>query len=100
MILNSTAHHTISVNTLPLSPSVIFKDSGYFIQNGLDCSLPSPARVRANDSPRKRSSDPVRFEALNLIVKYGRETKISEGQCMWAIRRLLPNQPPVPEVYG
>lgn len=44
--------------------------------------------------------DPVRFEALNLIVKYGKEITISEGQCMWAIHRLLPDRLPAPEVYG
>jgi aminoglycoside phosphotransferase (APT) family kinase protein len=42
----------------------------------------------------------VRFEDLKLVVKYGREITIAEALCLWAIRRFLPDQVPVPEVYG
>ncbi len=42
----------------------------------------------------------VRFEDLNLVVKYGRENTIAEALCLWAIRRFLPDQVPVPEVHG
>jgi hypothetical protein len=42
---------------------------------------------------------PVSFPSMNLIVKYGLTIRMTEGQCLWAIRRLCPNVP-VPEVYG
>jgi hypothetical protein len=91
----------ISLGTLPRGSSFEFEESAYFSQNGRGCSLPSPAEVRRNQCPGLQStSQPVRFEALNLLVKYGPEITIAEGQCLWAIRRLFPYQVSVPEVYG
>jgi hypothetical protein len=91
----------ISVGMLPSGSSVVFKESAYFSRNGPGCSLPSPTIVRANQRPGYLGESlTVRFEALNLLVKYGKEITIAEGQCLWAIRRLLPYQVPVPEVYG
>ncbi|KAI9676672.1 MAG: hypothetical protein M1829_002990 [Trizodia sp. TS-e1964] len=69
----------------------------FFVHNP-GSSLPSPADVRARQLPD--SSAPVRFEALNLLVKYGKDITIAEGQCLWALRRLLPGKLPVPEVFG
>ena len=37
---------------------------------------------------------------MQLIVKFGFEVSIAEGQCLWALRRLLRDHVPVPEVYG
>jgi aminoglycoside phosphotransferase len=65
--------------------------------------LPSPAEIRqaAGDQHAIRRPPPARFPALKLIVKYGSSSAvtIAEGQCLWAIRRLIPTVP-VPEVYG
>jgi hypothetical protein len=88
----------ISVRSLPSGPSVVFKDSTYFLRNGHENSLPSPAEVRAYQHPGKHG--PVQFESLHLLVKYGKEITIAEGQCLSALRRFLPSQVPVPEVYG
>ena len=33
-------------------------------------------------------------------MKYGEEITIEEGQCLLALRQLLPGTVPVPEVYG
>lgn len=86
---------------LPSDSSVVFKESTYFSENGPNSSLPSPATVRATQKARHLSrSMTVRFEDLKLVVKYGREITIAEALCLWAIRRLLPDQVPVPEVYG
>ncbi|KAH7007376.1 hypothetical protein EDB80DRAFT_577251, partial [Ilyonectria destructans] len=43
----------------------------------------------------------VIFEDLGLLVKFGEDpfVTIAEGQCHWALRRLLPPVP-VPEIYG
>lgn len=34
------------------------------------------------------------------IVKFGLEITIAEGQCLWAMKHLLEEKVPVPEVYG
>jgi hypothetical protein len=88
----------ISVGMLPSGSSVVFKESMYFLQNGPESSLPLPTEVRAHQSPGQYG--PVQFESLNLLVKYGKDITIAEGQCLWALRRFLPSQVPVPEVYG
>ena len=48
------------------------------------------------------SDQPALFEELGLIVKYGEGPKVTvaEGQCLWAVRRLLHGAVPVPEVFG
>ncbi|TVY19330.1 hypothetical protein LARI1_G002348 [Lachnellula arida] len=92
---------SISVKMLPLDSSVVFNESTYFSEDGPNSSLPSPAIVRATQKARELlSSMTVRFEDLKLVVKYGTEITLAEAQCLWEIRRLLPNQVPVPEVYG
>lgn len=92
------SHREISVRMLPSGSSVVFKESTYFLRNGPEISLPLPAEVRAHQLPVQYG--PVQFESLNLLVKYGKEITIAEGQCLWALRRFLPSQVPVPEVYG
>ncbi|TVY55970.1 hypothetical protein LCER1_G002221, partial [Lachnellula cervina] len=91
---SDNASRSISVKMLPL-------DSSVFSKNGPNSSLPSPAVVRATQKTRHLSrSMTVRFEDLKLVVKYGSQITIAEAQCLWATRRLLPDQVPVPEVYG
>jgi hypothetical protein len=74
------------------------QESTYFLRNGSESSLPLPAEVRANQRPGHYG--PVQFESLSLLVKYGKDITIAEGQCLWALRRFLPSQVPVPDVYG
>lgn len=95
---NENQHHEISIGMLPSSSSVVFKESTYFSQNGSETPLPSPAEVRARQHHLR--CGPIYFESLNLLVKYGKNITIAEGQCLWALRRFLPSQVPVPEVYG
>jgi hypothetical protein len=61
--------------------------------------LPSPAEVRALGSAG-RGRTIVRFEEMNLLVKYGEKINVDEAVCMWAIKKVLGNEVPVPEVYG
>ena len=42
---------------------------------------------------------PERFPELDLIVKWGTDVAIAEGQCLWFMRKRLP-QVPVPQIYG
>ncbi|KNG89484.1 hypothetical protein ANOM_002282 [Aspergillus nomiae NRRL 13137] len=80
--------------------------------------LPSPEEVRAQGdaqhllgiNPDKRkvyypdppyvSPPPVLFENMRLFVKWGSSVRVSEAQCLYAIRRFLRDNVPVPEVYG
>ena len=40
------------------------------------------------------------FPGLGLLVKYGTEITLAEGQCLLFIRNTLSEVVPVPEVYG
>ncbi|KFY39364.1 hypothetical protein V494_04012 [Pseudogymnoascus sp. VKM F-4513 (FW-928)] len=84
---------------LPLGDNVSFEDSSFFTNgNG---QLPTPAEVRSTAGSEycRGRPPPVLFPSLNLIVKYGSEITVAEGQCLWAIRHTL-SSIPVPEVYG
>ncbi|CZR69067.1 uncharacterized protein PAC_18968 [Phialocephala subalpina] len=84
---------------LPSSEDTYFKDTAFFACGNI--SLPTPADVRRAAGPTTTlyKPAPVVFASLNLIVKYGPTITVTEGQCLWAIRHLLPSVP-VPEVYG
>jgi hypothetical protein len=62
--------------------------------------LPSPEEVMAHhdiiDSGRR--SIVVRFVHLNLVVKYGRSVKITEGQALWLINNYTDVR--APTLYG
>ncbi|KAF2729727.1 phosphotransferase family protein [Polyplosphaeria fusca] len=83
-------------------PRMYFLDSSYFRDHGANRTLPSPAEVLARSLINQRPSNPppVKFEELNLIVKFGPTISTSEALCLWAIRKFLYGQVPVPEVYG
>lgn len=96
-----------ALGTLPSETTLTFHDSSFFSRHP-GASLPNLQQVLAksilqnphlrHDHPRP---PPVFFESLDLVVKFGRDENvhISEGQCLWAIRRFLP-QVPVPEIFG
>ncbi|EEQ29011.1 conserved hypothetical protein [Microsporum canis CBS 113480] len=99
---------TISTQALPPAESATFLESAFFSRNGPGAELPSPANVREQGTVqdptlkgRNFGFQPVRYEHLSLIVKYGRapQVTVAEGQLLWALRRVLPTVP-VPEVYG
>jgi tRNA A-37 threonylcarbamoyl transferase component Bud32 len=88
---------------LPFDESIIFRDSSFFTQLHAPSALPSPAEVRMSENICHHDQNHarlIRFPSLGLIVKYGRTITIAEGQCLWAIRRLLFDVVPVPELYG
>jgi hypothetical protein len=98
---------TINLASLPNSENVIFSNSSFFEDRGANVELPTPAMVREEAAkPRnlpgrggqKRWAVP--FFSMKLLVKYGPSLSIAEGQCLWAIRKSLGQQVPVPEVYG
>ena len=90
--------------TLPSGDKATFNNSAFFLRH---TSLPSPAEVRTAAAEQHPSHSgivgrpfPVVFPLFGLLVKYGSEITIAEGQCLWAIRRLLDDSVPVPEIYG
>lgn len=90
---------------LPSGDSVVFESSSFFTRRHPTPSFPSPAKVlteaiRQSPIPQRCTPLPVHFPSLGLTVKYGRNVSVSEGQCLWAIRKLLGGSVPVPEVYG
>jgi hypothetical protein len=63
--------------------------------------FPSPAEVRANPILRDViGSCTTKFDSLNIVVKYGSNITGSEAYCLRALRQLLPDEVPVPDVYG
>lgn len=68
--------------------------------------LPSPTDVRARaeqdgiDTSRSFRPDPVRFPELGLIVKWGEDVTVAEGQCLWFIKRHLEHSVAVPKIFG
>lgn len=83
-------------------PQMAFLDSTWFKTHGLKYSLPSPDQVRAR-CPRSGPaySRPIaRFDEFDLAVKFGDRVTTSEALCLRMVKRLLPTQVPVPEVYG
>ncbi|TAQ84317.1 hypothetical protein B7494_g7353 [Chlorociboria aeruginascens] len=89
----------ICLSTLASANVITFPDTSYFL--GDHAKLPTPAEVRqARGSTQSESKPPpVVFEALNLLVKYGQAITIAKGQCLWALKLLLPVVR-IPVVYG
>ncbi|KAK4206313.1 kinase-like domain-containing protein [Rhypophila decipiens] len=96
---------TISSRCLPSPEFATFTESSFFSRNGPDAQLPLPEDVRARSATQSKWTQtgvqPARFQELGLVVKFGRAPRVTvaEGQCLWALRRALPNFP-VPEIYG
>lgn len=98
----------ISLSSLPSDRTIVFRDSSFFSRNGEDSLLPSLDDVLAlsavQNTPHNHEREkprPVFFHSLGLVVKFGRNNSVStsEGQCLWAVRRFVPDVP-VPEIYG
>jgi hypothetical protein len=83
-------------------PEMDFLESSFFKNNRLRQCLPTLAEVRALSGTGQSMSQPppMKFEHLNLIVKFGPHVSIGEALCLWAIESVLSDEVPVPEVYG
>ncbi|KAK2765226.1 hypothetical protein FQN54_008925 [Arachnomyces sp. PD_36] len=117
MSLNSASQAPIilPLSAIPKDRDFDVKDSSFFLKHA---QLPSPQTVRSEAraqylagiriDKRKHfdpaglnlSPPPVIFESMGLFVKWGRRAQLSEGQTLYAVRRYLKNEVPVPEVYG
>jgi hypothetical protein len=94
----------VRVSELPTAESIDFCDTQFFLQH--NCALPPPAEVRQKATAihatwvRTQRPPPVVFEEKGLIVKYGSEITIAEGQCLWYFNRFMKNKVPTPELFG
>jgi hypothetical protein len=104
-----TSQQAIAINSasLPKSENIIFRKSSFFKDHGANAELPTPATVRKEAAKPKNLPGrwghkrwAVPFFSMKLVVKYGPSVSIAEGQCLWAIRKSIGQQVPVPEVYG
>lgn len=89
---------------LPTGDSIDFVDSSFFL-NKTEARLPSPDEVRqqavqAGRRLQTQRSPPVVFEEQGLLVKYGSEITIAEGQCLRFFKKHMKIRVPTPELYG
>ncbi|KAL2859869.1 kinase-like domain-containing protein [Aspergillus lucknowensis] len=77
-----------------------FTDSSFFTCPGRQ--LPTPMQVRAlsKDIGQIPRPKPIKFEELNLIVKFGRHVTTLEALNLWMVRKVFKDEVPVPEVFG
>lgn len=78
---------------------VDFLDSSWFRHHRHSRAFPSPDHVRSLAIPA-RSRHLVKFEELDLIVKFGPHISTAEAVNLWVVRKAFHNHVPVPEVYG
>ncbi|OCK74427.1 phosphotransferase enzyme family protein-like protein [Lepidopterella palustris CBS 459.81] len=98
----------VGCGPFPYNENIVFRQSSFFKKPEAPISLPSPLEVKQMASqstdPRARTDrnrpPPVTFPKIGLLVKYGREVTIAEGQTLLFIRNTLSPVVPVPEVYG
>lgn len=80
-----------------------FLDSSFFASTtepARKTCLPTPSEVlaRSKDSKSTSQPTPVKFESLDLLVKFGPHVVVEEALCLNMIYDGVPV--PVPEVYG
>lgn len=83
-----------------------FSDSSFFKEHRAS-SLPTPAEVRVINEEsgnirgtRFNRPPPVKFPSLDLIVKYGADTTVTEAKTQNMVYKQLKGKVPVPEVFG
>ncbi|KAF3183879.1 hypothetical protein TWF788_005351 [Orbilia oligospora] len=91
-------------SSLPSNPSETFYDSSYFTTNP-NRELPSPSEIRdrynaTTEFPAFERPPPVMFPDRGLLVKWGTEVSIAEGQCLYFLKRNLSSEINVPEIFA
>lgn len=105
MSLRNPMHGKIEIDTSclpdPGKSEMDFLDSSFFSINP-GRRLPHPVEVTSRSQDWKTSPNPitVRFEEMNLLVKFGPRVKTEEALNLRVIKKHLPDTVPVPEVYG
>ncbi|KAI7239721.1 hypothetical protein KC330_g1783 [Hortaea werneckii] len=103
------AHITVDVCELPKRSSEDFRGANNVDANPKTLPAPCEERVQAmhqqavpigqNPADAFRPA-PVCFLQDDLLVKWGADVTIAEGQCLWFLNQHLDNKVPVPRIYG
>ncbi|KAH7191806.1 kinase-like domain-containing protein [Fusarium flagelliforme] len=104
--MSANSKRVMSLSSLPSGPNVVFHESSYFSRNRGQ-PFPALSEIRTEGAHQHSASyhdktdpQPVLFESLGLLVKYGKgRVQFAKGQCLWALKHLVP-EVPVPEIYG
>jgi len=95
---------TVSQNDLPSREDMdLCRETTAFSST---VSLPPPHEVRKKaeedgiDISNTFRPDPVYFPESGIVVKWGSDVTVAEGQCLWFLRKHLNDQVPVPQIYG
>jgi hypothetical protein len=91
----------------PSAQHVVFGHSSFFKRNPGYNDLPLPIDIRseairqnAGTHQRVGVVTHVAIPSIGLLVKYGPAVQVSEAKTLLTLRRLLPEDVPVPEVFG
>ncbi|CAG8907837.1 unnamed protein product [Penicillium egyptiacum] len=77
-----------------------FFDSSFFKVPGRSLRTPAQVRAFSKDIHANPQSQPITFEELKIVVKFGPYVTIAEAQCIWMIKRAFDDEIPVPEIFG
>ncbi|KAB8261536.1 kinase-like domain-containing protein [Aspergillus pseudonomiae] len=85
----------------PTKTEMDFIDTSFFTTSP-DRHLPEAAHVRAlsMDIGIRAHPTPIKFENLNLIVKFGPHVTTLEALNLWMIKKVFHDRVPVPELFG
>ncbi|RVD83814.1 uncharacterized protein DFL_005588 [Arthrobotrys flagrans] len=101
-----SSQHDIQIlpSSLPSNPSETFHNSSYFATNP-NRELPSPSEIRdryiaTTEYLERARPPPSIYPDQNLLVKWGTEITIAEGQCLYFLKQNLSSEINVPEIYA
>jgi len=93
--------------SFPSAQHVVFGHSSFFKRNPGHKDLPLPNDVRAEAARQfpganggQEAANLVAIPSLGLLVKYGTAVQVNEAKTLLTLRRFLPQQVLVPEVFG
>jgi hypothetical protein len=94
-------HQSISIDLPDATKKELDFTESSFSASPTRC-LPSPTEVQAVSSEPLNVSkaNPVRFEHLDLIFKFGSHVTTLEALNLWVVKRICKDKVPVPEVFG
>lgn len=94
----------VRISDLPCEENMVFRDSSYFKDNAGDLPSPEVIRQKATEihgtCSKSQRPPPIRFEDLQLIVKYGSAITVAEAQYLWYFNRHMKDKVPTPELFG
>jgi hypothetical protein len=104
MLFTSEPDKIVRIADLPCEENMVFRESLYFKENAGDLPTPEEIRRKAAEvygpSSKCQRPPPVRFEDLQLLVKYGSAITVAEAQCLRYFNKHMKDRVPTPELFG